>query len=457
MPLILASNSASGGYNVANSLRFNLGSADYLNRTLGTSTSRRIYTMSTWVKRSVIGTYAHMYAFGPNPGDFNYLRFNNSQQLNVGLNGDTYILTTNALYRDVSAWYHVVCAIDTTQATASNRVKLYVNGEQVTSFASASYPTQNFDTNFTNGITMRIGSSTWGTNEIIDGYLAETYIIDGQALTPSSFGQTDPSVPSSGIWQPKAYTGSYGTNGFYLKFANSAALGTDSSGNGNTFTVNNLTSVDQSTDTPTNNFATLNPLAKMSTLNSIQTLSEGNLKAVSSADWRYAYGSIPMSSGKWYVEVKITSSSGSNYVTIGLNPDNFSNGADTAHSYSTTGVWYNSNGEKWVASSNTAYGNSYTTNDIIGVAIDMTNSQVTFYKNGVAQNSGTPLNFNANLTGASSIIFGLDCYTATTEVNFGNPSYSSGSYTDGAGYGNFSYAVPSGYYSLCTKNLANFG
>jgi hypothetical protein len=196
----------------------------------------------------------------------------------------------------------------------------------------------------------------------------------------------------------------------------------------------------------------------MSTVSSIQTLSEGNLKAVSSGNWRFAYGSIPMSLGKWYVEVKISSSGGSNYVTIGLNPDNFSNGADTAHSHSTTGVWYSSNGQKWVADSDSAYGDSYTTNDIIGVAINMTDSQVTFYKNGVAQNSGTPINFNANLTGASSIIFGLDCYTATTEANFGNPSFTIASgNADANGYGNFEYTVPAGYYALNTKNLAEFG
>jgi len=443
----------SASYPVGNSLRFNSGSSDRLNRT-ETAGNRKTWTFSCWVKKTFNNPSPNYQALFTSAGT-NYLSFSfiDTNALQFYNSSTVSQLITTQLFRDVSAWYHIVLAVDTTQATASNRVRLYVNGNEVTAFSTSTYPSQNTDLNINNSQTMYIGAFNT-TQDFMNGYLSEVNLIDGQQLTPSSFGKTD---SATGIWTPLPYYGTYGTNGFYLKFANSAALGTDSSGNGNTFTVNNLTSVDQSTDTPTNNFATLNPLAKMSTLNSIQTLSEGNLKAVSSADWRYAYGSIPMSSGKWYVEVKITSSSGSNYVTIGLNPDNFSNGADTAHSYSTTGVWYNSNGEKWVASSNTAYGNSYTTNDIIGVAIDMTNSQVTFYKNGVAQNSGTPLNFNANLTGASSIIFGLDCYTATTEVNFGNPSYSSGSYTDGAGYGNFSYAVPSGYYSLCTKNLANFG
>jgi hypothetical protein len=452
------------GYQIPNSLRFNLSSADYLNRTLGTSTSRRIYTMSTWVKRSGIGTYAHMYAFGPNPGDFNYLRFNNSQQLNVGLNGDTYVLTTNALYRDVSAWYHVVCAIDTTQATDTNRVKLYVNGEQVTSFASASYPTQNFDTNFANGITMRIGSSTWGTNEIIDGYLAETYIIDGQALTPSSFGQTD---SATGIWIPKAYTGTFGTNGFYLKFQDSSALGDDTSGNGNDFTVNNLTSVDQSTDTPTNNFATLNPL-DIKNPSYVNTLSEGNLTAYKpegDGSWFTSFANFSPSKGKWYWEVKPTSLTTTLALGIYFGQNTFT----TSYPFDANVFYCHQNGEIYYNSNSYPYMASYTSNDIVTFALDMDNGKFYIGKNGSwANGTGSTNQTFANAVSITDDIpasfpTGKDVFPIATvrnaygNFNFGSPPYAANSYADGNGFGNFSYAVPSGYYALCTKNLALYG
>ena len=442
------------GYNVANSLRFNLGSADNLERTLGTSTSRRIYTMSTWVKRSVIGTYAHMYAFGPHPSDFNYFRFNNSQQLQVGLAADAYVLTTNALYRDVSAWYHVVCAIDTTQATASNRVKLYVNGEQITSFASASYPTQNYDTSFTSGNLIRIGCSTWGTNEIIDGYMAETYTIDGQALTPSSFGETD---TLTGIWKPKAYIGTFGTNGFYLQFKNSAALGTDSSGNGNNFTVNNLTSVDQSTDTCTNNFCTLNAIQNGN--GSTSTLTEGNLVA-GTADNKGVSANFGVNRGKWFFEVKNVGTQLNQYFGISNRANEQdgdvspSNATANVRSFVAAGAFKN-----YSAGSTTANASFLGTNGtIFGFALDLDNGTLGRYVNGSLINTDTTLPSDNSVTffPFTQVTFNFGNWNQA-QFNFGSPMYAANSYTDAAGFGNFSYAVPSGYYSLCTKNLANFG
>jgi len=292
--------------------------------------------------------------------------------------------------------------------------------------------------------------------------MSEVNFIDGQQLTPSSFGQTDPSVPSSGIWIPKAYTGSFGTTGFYLQFKNSAALGTDSSGNGNTFTANNLTSVDQSTDTCTNNFATMNPLGNYYPAS---TFSEGNLKMVTSSanpSWSFNLATIGVSTGKWYWETKIVSGSS---IMLGIS-SLFSTSTSDQLGESNNQYAYTDGGLIRNNGSTLATYSSYTTNDIIGIALDATNNKFYVSKNGTFQNSADPSagtgGISISQTSSGTGFWfpaGGDGNTPsiTLDFNFGNPPYSANSYTDGAGFGNFSYAVPSGYYSLNTKNLANFG
>jgi hypothetical protein len=281
-------------------------------------------------------------------------------------------------------------------------------------------------------------------SNLLDGYLSEVYNIDGQALTPSSFGETD---FDTGIWKPKAYTGTYGTNGFYLQFKNSASLGTDSSGNGNTFTVNNLTSVDQSTDTPTNNFATWNPLYAYGN----QSFTEGNLQLATGSSGG-STGTIAVNTGKWFWECKVISTISTARIAgifqmIGTNTDLGGTGS----------IYYSADGQKNINGTSSSYGASLTTNDIVGVAIDVDNRSVTYYKNGTSQgaisltsvyNVGDYITASLVQSGGSSQSVG---------INFGSPYYSGGSNTDGAGFGNFSYSVPSGYYSLNTKNLATYG
>jgi hypothetical protein len=456
MPVILGANSASGGYTVKNSLRFNSGSTDYLNKTFSTSgTSAYIATISLWIKKAKLGSSQFIFGtFAGSPSVYsNDLYFTSSDTLEFDFgNAAQYALVTTQVFRDVGAWYHIVIAIDSTQATAANRVKMYVNGSQITAFGTANYPTQNSVLMaFKNSNANSIGAA-WNAGGPIDAYMSEFYNIDGQQLTPSSFGQTDPSTPSSGIWVPKAYTGTYGTNGFYLKFANSASLGTDSSGNGNNWTVNNLTSVDQTTDTPTNNFCTLNPLYY-----SGSQMTEGNLQFSASGSWTPALSTINPSTGKWYAEFKITQTS-SNGVYIGVTPSNIywtSSISASIRTLSNSGTWYGSDGQKYVDGTGTSYGATFTTGDIIGVALDKTNNTIIFYKNGSSQGS---LNLTSSTnSGDVSLAEDLYPYPTTVQANFGSPNYSANSYTDGAGYGNFSYAVPSGYYALCTKNLATYG
>ena len=460
MSLIIPANSlAGGGYAVDNSLRFNSGSSDYLNRTYGTPTNNKIWTFSFWLKRSELSREQHILNGG---GQQNY--FNTSDAF---LFGDTStLLTTTQVFRDISAWYHIVIAKDSTQATASDRIKLYINGTQVTSFATATYPSLNT-------------ASVWNTDATAyyfgtynpapsgyyySGYLSEYYFIDGQQLDPTSFGEFD---ADSGVWKPIAYTGTYGTNGFFLEFQSSGALGTDSSGNANTFTVNNLTSIDQTTDTPTNNFATFNPLSKNDA--GTVTFSEGNLfTAHSGTDSVYtSYSTQGISQGKWYVEFKYEVLGSNNDIMVGVGYD--IEGINRTGSYlgSSVATWGydSSNGNVYNNGSGSAYGDTFAQGDIISVALDLDNNKLYLAKNGTWQNSGVPTS-GATGTGAVSITssqtyFLGTCHATTTtrtssySANFGNPPFtiSSGN-SDANGYGNFEYAVPTGYLSLCTKNLS---
>ena len=427
-----------------NSARFSVGSTDSLSKTAGTFTSRTTFTVSAWVKLTGLGGVNQIPIVSfDGSNQYCAIRFSTSFTLDpISYQGATTGRTTSsAVYRDYSAWYHVLVAIDSTQATAANRIRSYINGSEITSFSSTTYPTQNTNMISTSMTTIRVGAGVdqTATTSYYDGYISEINYVDGQQLTPSSFGASN----SSGVWYPIAYQGTYGTNGFYLKFANSASLGTDSSGNTNNFTVNNLTSVDQSTDTELNNFATLNSLFAGSYP---PTFSEGNLKASgTTTQYSGAFSTIAIpNSGKWYCEFKA---------------GNTVNGSSTESVYgavteSRLMATSNQSGE-FVSDGITIYGSGQTvaSGNIIGVTIDRTSAELKIYKNNSLVLTKTSLT-------TDNLYFYIACFGSATniECNFGNPPYSvTGGYTDGAGYGNFSYAVPSGYYALCTKNLNTYG
>jgi hypothetical protein len=454
--VILPTNSASGGYDVTNSLRFNSGSNDFLSRTTGTPTNNKILTFSAWIKRSNITTYMDL--FDQDGGSsYGQLQLTNGDAFVIyqRTSGSTdFHLQTTQLFRDVSAWYHLVVAYDTTQATSSNRIKLYVNGTQVTSFSIETYPSQNLAIRQnTSSLGITIANYSSGSNQYA-GYLSDIFMIDGQQLTPTSFGETD---TDTGIWKPKAFSGTYGTNGFYLQFKNSASLGTDSSGNGNTFTVNNLTSIDQTTDTPTNNFATL--ISNFGVRASTETYSEGNLKVVGSGNaFEFSPSSIAPSSGKWYFEAKMESKT--NYPTIGFQETSQARTNNKWIAETTQGYGLHHDGTLYNNNASTGSLTGYTTGDIMSVALDLDNGKAYFRKNGTWLGSADPANgtnpaFSSIPSG--TYYLGVSNYNSTWGANFGNPYYSANSYTDGAGYGNFSYQVPSGYFSLNTKNLALYG
>ena len=474
MPTILGANTLSG-YDVDNSLRFNYDSSDYLNKTLGTATNRKIFTISMWVKRSelygVNSETKYLMSAGNNAStniDEFYFRHDTLDFSGYESSTTEFQLRTNAVFKDLSAWYHVVVAYDSTQGTASNRIKMYVNGSQITSFSTETYPDQNHEPLFNSNIAHEIGRNT--DARYFDGYITEVVFIDGQALAPTSFGEFDEDTPN--VWKPIDVSGlTFGNNGFYLDFENASSLGADVSGNSNNFTVNNLTSVDQSTDTCTNNFCTFNPLVNVP----YSTYSEGNLfvdvTSTGNSSHHTNYGNIAFSSGKWYWEAKAL---GGTKYTIGLsdanNQSNYQQVAGTnlivgnhANSYisgDAIGYYFDAiykNGSSVASSLHTIV-----TNDIMMVAVDADNGKIYFGVNGTwrVANSTTfdPAQNDTTFTTGEFYVSAFSNEDCDWSVNWGSPAYSiSSGNSDAEGFGNFEYPVPSGYFALCTKNLSEYG
>jgi len=451
------------GYQIPNSLRFNRPSSDYLSRIPASAGSTTKGTFSLWFKLSELaatrsGAYQMFYSVSDGGSPF-FISIDDGDKLHIAqYNGASYDFqyVSTQLLRDVSAWYHLVVAIDTTQGTASNRVRTYLNGSEVTSWGTQTNPSSSLTVIMFKNSSTNIGRYAHTSAQYYSGYIAEQYGIDGQQLTPSSFGETD---STTGIWTPKAYTGTYGTNGFYLKFANSASLGTDSSGNGNNFTVNNLTSIDQSYDSPTNNFATMNPLKPTSDA----TFSNGNLTVLygTSATRTVGQGTIGVSSGKWFWENKISGSVSPNNAIVGITSN--SNDTDTVIGTSSNNFGYRGyDGAVYNNNASVASLSTFTDGDIIGIALDLTNNLIYFYKNGTVQNSGTGISISGatNTSGFwyPAISDAGSSATPQFDINFGYPPFTIASgNADANGFGNFEYAVPSGYYALCSKNLALYG
>ena len=456
--IILGTNSVKDtGYDVANSCRFNSGSSDYLTRTFGTPTSSQKWTLSFWVKRCKLSSTEFFFnCDGGNEEDRLQLNSANALQwFEQDSSGGTVAeLVTTQLFRDVSAWYHIVIARDSTQGTASNRIKIYVNGNQVTSFSTATYPSQNDSSRFNTAVAHEIGARNAGT--FVNLYMSEVTFIDGSQLDATSFGEFD---EDSGIFKPIDVSGlTFGDNGFYLDFENSGALGADVSGNTNNFTVNNLTAIDQTTDTPTNNFATFNPL--INTQN-IPTFAEGNTQVTTTnGGVNGGYSTLGISSGKWFAEFKLTAFN-TNRAVVGIvdNPSELDR-TNTVIGESAYSVSYLGNGGNIVNNSSiVGSGSSYTTNDIIGVALNLDDNNILFYKNGAVQNSGTAVSITAASSTPTGFYFfaAADAstnYYATIQANFGNPAFTGTDKTDGNSRGSFEYAPPSGYLSLCTANLS---
>jgi len=476
MTIIVPANTlAAGGFDVDNSVRFNDGDSAYMHKTAAAG-NRRTFTFSTWFKRGQLGTNQQLFNSysAANAGGFAYMQL---EAIESGVVGDrislevygTILLKTTQVLRDPSSWYHLVIAVDTTSGTANNRCRMYLNGTEITDFVTRNNPDQNFDFAFNqNNIDMYLGSNNYGGNKgnYFDGYMAEVVWIDGTQYAASDFGEFD---EDSGIWKPLESVSdlTFGTNGFYLDFKASGNLGNDANG-GTDLGETNLTAVDQSTDTCTNNFSTINALDNFYFGG---TLSEGNVKVLSIAGVEsYITNTIPVATGKWYWEIKITAS-GSGKEFVGIVDKVSTNTNFTPYSGNTQAIsYYGNNGHAKAGSgsSNSSYGDTFGAGDIIGVAMDLDNNKLYFSKNGTFQDSGDPTSGSTG-TGALAIpatphdgvyyaqFANIHNTASTFEANFGNPSFTGTDQADGNGFGSFEYAVPSGYFALCTKNLSEFG
>ena len=439
--------------------------ATYLSRSFtADNTSRSIFTVSAWIKRANLSS-AQTVISASTTSNFNDkiigFRSDNTLEVNNVASGSAAIeVITNRVFRDTNAWYHIVVAIDTTQSAIADGVKLYVNGVRDTDFSGS--PTYTQSATFEigrNGSATAIGRYESGSSQYFGGYIADVHYIDGQQKLPTDFGETD---STTGIWKPKTYAGTYGNNGFLLEFKNSGALGTDTSGNSETFTVNGAGTNAQVTDTPSNNFATWNPLVVRSFQYPI-TLSEGSLKAIAASNSSYGStvaATVSLGKGKWYWEFKYTTSGTGGYV-VGWGEDTYDFNYQTdAYPYkaslgSTSGVFYRADGGKVVNGTETASaGAAWSQNDIIGIAVDLDNGNITFYKNGSSQ-------FSETSVFTSTLSYYPEFYGYSSkggQANFGNPSYTIASgNADANGHGNFEYSVPSGYYAICTKNINAYG
>jgi len=441
-----------GGYQISRSVRTRSSATAYFNRTPASAGNRTTFTWSGWVKRG--GLTGNQNIFGPytnstGSGTYGVLRFVDGNLAAFDYTNGTinWQLATTAVYRDPSAWYHIVFAVDTNQATASNRLKIYINGVQVTDFTTATYPSINYQGQWNNALIHYI-STTPVASQYFDGYLTEMNFIDGLQLTPSSFGSIN---AATGVWQPIKYTGTYGTNGFYLNFSDNSSntattIGKDNSGNGNNWTPNNISvtagvTYDSMLDVPTlyadtgngrGNYCVLNPLY----IAGGGTFANGNLQVVTGTSTAgRAISTMGILSGKWYWEITPTSIPAGG-VSIGVVPIPTTNDSGTVGNNASE-YGYLSGGTKFNNSTSTAYGASYIANDVIGIALDLDGGTITFYKNNTSQ--GTAFSSITATTYIPAVSDTSSSDTATLVANFGQRP--------------FTYTPPTGFVALNTQNL----
>lgn len=446
-------------HEIDQSLRFNDGDSPYLHFTPSSDGNKDNWTFSCWAKRADLPG-SSMYLLGASiaTNKWFHIGFSGQNQLDIRqFNSSSYDFRkiTTAVFRDVSSWYHIVVSYESGNATDEDRIKLYVNGDRITSFGTNSNPSSGLDAYVTQNHKHVIGAFTNNDGSTVsnyfDGYVAEVHLIDGTALDADNFGET-----KGGIWVPKAYSGSYGTNGFYLDFADGSALGDDESGNANDFTASGLAATDVVPDSPTNNFGTMNPLDKNS-----MNFSEGNLRPTPSADYRAVRGAFGIpTSGKWYFEARVITGGGGNIQDqqIGITTaSNVLSGSSPYPQAFTYGVGYFGSGKINRAGS-TAQSSltALTAGDILGVAVNVDDDEVQFYLDGSAEGTTEQL----VSTTEPNFAFFVGATNRSSQFNFGQDSTFSGAITAGGntdanGNGDFAYAPPSGHLALCTANLSD--
>ena len=447
-------------HTIGQSLRFGDGDGGYLSKTFGTPTNAVKWTLSVWVKSC--GTGVRFLDAGGSAGNEDLIGIGTTGYEQVYFNKRTsssydYRVQTTQLLRDPSAWYHCVTVFDRDNSTSSDRQIIYINGERVTALDYSSYPSSSAVSRINTAVEHRIGATVYSSSYDNDGYIAEMTFVDGQALAPTSFGET-----KAGIWIPKNTSGlTFGNNGFRLQFQDSSSLGDDTSGNGNDFSVTNLASTDVVLDSPTNNWCTINRLNSL-----IGTLSEGNLRAVTQvAGFGSQVATVGRTSGKWYWEVIPVDIGGAPFIGVvdetydALNSASavgylLSKGVDSIGYYQTGALLVNT------TAGDNSYGTAYAAGDIIGVALNLDDNQITFYKNNSSQGVFS-YTFSDNYI-FPAVSDGTGSAANTFAFNFGQDSSFAGTKTSGSaaasdsnGVGDFYYTPPSGFLALCTANFAD--
>jgi hypothetical protein len=477
---ILPANSVvDSGYDVDNSCRFNPADSAFVHKTPDAG-DRQKATFSCWIKRSLISSAQTLFWAGSDNSNYQtFPRFLANDKIvvaEINSGSTTWEIFTNRVFRDTSAWYHIVVAMDTTQATAANRVKIYVNGVQETSLnIDGGYPAEDRNTLINTAVPHQIGHDY--VAQYYGGYVAEACFIEGSQNAPTDFGEFD----DSGIWKPIDVSGlTFGTNGFYLDFEASGNLGNDANG-GTDLTESGLAATDQSIDTCTNNFCVMNSL--LVPISNAATFSQGNLTVAQNGNWRSYAGTIGLSAGKWYYEtygsggtsgtllsgiaseeainLQDPTASNLNY-TIGLNQPAY------AYHGSSGGMYYSNTSSNSQGQGGGSWGTAYDSDDIISVYIDLDNNKLYTAKNDAMNDSGTGYDIVAGRTYFPIIV----PYNLTMSVNFGIGSFNgtalSSGVADANGYGAFEYDPSRGgssdfdsaakdFLAICTKNLAEYG
>jgi hypothetical protein len=455
-----------GPYDIDNSLKVEAASSEYIYRTPSSSGNRKTWTLSFWIKRTDLsgsGTMRVFEAWDGSTGTSGL--FTSSDNFILDLNAGSNYFTSDAKFRDCSAWYHFVIRVDTTQGTASERARVYVNGLELTGSWNSNIG-QNTDLTWNQNVAHNF-ARFHNNDSYVSGYYSEIINVDGQSLAPTSFGEFD---EDSGIWKPKNANGG-GTNGFKLEFKSSGSLGADTSGNNNNWSLNALSAIDQATDTPTNNFCIINALITDAT--ALHSMGEGGTRGPNVNANFGAIGTFAVDSGKWYWEGVTTAYSGTQYWKWGIIRADFQQGQSASPSRDANSAWYTGDNAFYTqtspSASSVAYDigfSGYTAGDIWSISL---NCDVSPYEMTIRINNsvpGTTSNNTNRSVGAYASAHAVHPFSMlgssasdNTWHNFGNPFIStlSGGNTDANGYGDFKYAPPSGYYALCTKNLAEYG
>jgi hypothetical protein len=415
-----------------------------MSRTYGSGGNQDLWTLSFWLKRCKLATDTYVFGSGADANNTFDVEFNTSDQLRVW----NYVgafqtnLITTPLFRDPSAWYHIVVVYDSAQTVDADRVTVYSNGSEITDFGTATYPSQNGDSIVGSDTEIGFGRYISNGSNPADIYLAECNFINGSAQAVTAFGETN----DDGIWVPKQYSGSYGTGGFFLDFEDSSDLGKDVSGSSNDMTTSGLAAADQMSDTPTNNHCTFNSINTSSSV----ALLDGNLVIDGNGGGAYypVAGTQAMESGKWYIEFKQTSSVNVIYGVVTTDEAGSAaasvSGSPGSGDFS-DGAGYNLNGNLTAGgSTTTSWGSTFTTDDIIAIAIDADTGKVWFAKNNTWQASGDPA---AGTNEAATV-------TAPMTIFCSIWGTAGASGTMRSAEGDWSYSAPSGFNAINTANIA---